>query len=155
MSNKKKVEEALVVLGPLTADTLVPVKKLEEAFELKSDDPLFPWLVSELRRTLYEFGLYLSGEGVSKTKVYSILPSSENRWVGELAIARAERDLEGKRTLLLNTNVQGFSSLQLSRHEGTLRKVGLKLEAMRSAEDFESMKKKRAPRTKEIEISEA
>jgi hypothetical protein len=154
MSSKKaKIEKALVALGELKPEMVIPIKKLETALNLKSDDPQFGWMVSELRHTLCNFGLYLSGEGSSKTHAYSILPTAENRWIAELSIARAERDLETKQTLLANTNLEGFSELQVARHEGSLRRISLKLAAMAQAESFESELKKRRPaRKKETEV---
>lgn len=135
MSQKTRAQTALDLLNQgelIKGGTFIPVERFEEVFEFKRDSQEFNWLISSLRKALYEHGLYLSGEGVSQSGGYEILPPSENFWVAKLAMARAERDLTGKELLLANTDLSTFSELQKARHESTLRVLSLRLSALRS-----------------------
>lgn len=113
----------------------IPVSLLEKMLGFKRNEQEFAWLVSMVRRALYEKGRYLSGEGVTASGFYQILPASENFYIGKLAMARAERDLEGKQVLLLNTPLDGLTQVQRQRHENTLRVISLRLSALRKVKE--------------------
>jgi hypothetical protein len=134
---KSRVETSLSLLlqdKPLAGGEVIPVERFEEIFEFKRDTQEFGWLIHEVRKALHEKGLHLSGEGVSTTGCYSILHPSENHWVAKLSMARAERDLRDKETLLVNTDQNGFDAMQKMRHENTLRLVSLRLSALRATQ---------------------
>jgi hypothetical protein len=76
-------------------------------------------------------GLYLSGEGFKETGCFEIVPPTENRHILQRAMDRAERDLEGKIRLVVNTDTTGFNDYERRKHENTLRQASLKLDAMR------------------------
>lgn len=134
---------------PIEAGMLIPVKSFEELLGFDRTDQAFGWLISGIRHKLYEHGIYLSGEGLSQTGGYEILAPRDNAWIAKLAVARADRDLEGKQTLLLNTSLESLSNLEKARHENTLREISMKLNAMRRAEEVDEIlkrkRKKEAP----------
>jgi hypothetical protein len=133
MSQKTRVERALENLAqsPLVPGMVIPVERFEEVLGLDQSHPEFNWLISAVRRALFEQGIYISGEGLSETGGYSVINPREHYWVAKLAMARAERDLEGKQILMINTKLEGFSPLELARHESTLNTLSLRLEALR------------------------
>ena len=154
IGTKNRVERAVSELagGSLEPGTLIKIEVLEQVLGLSRDDQAFGWLVSGIRHKLYEIGLYLTGEGISETGGYEILHPRDNQWIGRLAIARAERDLEGKQTLLVNTKLDGLSDLEKRRHENVVRELSLKLTAMRRAQDFSDMKGKHKRKRKDKEV---
>ena len=137
--DREKSERALAqIMGQnLQPGSVIRGEVFEEALQLKRTDQAYGFLISKIRQELYRHGLYLSGEGFSETGCYEILMPADNYWVAKLALARADRDLEGKMTLLAHTNVTGLTELQKRRHENGLREISLKLSAMRRAREFE------------------
>jgi hypothetical protein len=132
-----KSEEAVVALlgQKIGYGSIVKVDALEELLGVKRDETAFGFLISALRHHLYSHGYYLSGEGVSETGCFEVLAPAENQWVAKVALARTERDLTGKQTLLINTKTADMSDVQRRRHEITLRELSLKLQAMRRAQE--------------------
>lgn len=144
--SSKRIENILAQMtedGHLKHGSFIPVEKFEELFDFKRDRQEFSWLISNIRTALYTRGLYLSGEGLEQTGGYSILPAQENFYQAKLRMARAERDLSGMETLLVNTDISNFSALQLARHEGTMRTVSLRLAALRKIQDFREKSQRR------------
>jgi hypothetical protein len=147
---KSMVEDALSTITgmPLEPGALIQVQMLEEVFGLERHTQAFGWLISEIRRALYQRGIYLSGEGLEQTRAYQILHPRDHQWIAKLALARCERDLEGKQVLLVNTQLDGLSQLEKTRHENTLRELSLRLSAMRRAEEFSDMLAKKKSKSK-------
>ncbi len=144
MTTKQSKEATAILLGQKVGyGSVIKMEAFEELLGIKRDDAAFGFLVSAVRHHLYSHGLYLSGEGVSETGCYEILAAQDNQWIGRLAVARAERDLEGKQTLLLNTKMDSMSDLQKRRHEVSLRELSLKIRAMRRAHEFDERFKRK------------
>jgi hypothetical protein len=139
MSTSKQAEDAVVsLLGRnVTHGSVVKIKEFEDLLQIKRDNIAFGFLITEIRHALYAHGLYLSGDGSSETGCYEILDPEDNRWVAKLALARAERDLDGKQTLLLNTKTDTMNEKQRRRHEAVLQELSFKLAAMRRAKETE------------------
>ena len=133
MSQKTKVQTALETLTEQTLEPglFIPVKRFEEILGIESTSQEFGWLITAIRRKLHEQGLHLSGEGLSQLGGYTILDPQENFWIAKLSMERASRNLEDAQILLINTNMDGFSTLQRARHEATLQTVSLRLNALR------------------------
>jgi hypothetical protein len=123
--------------GDLRPGRLIKAEIFEEVLALKRGEQAYGFLISKIRQELYNRGLYLSGEGLASSGCYEILAPEDNYWIAKLALARADRDLEGKMTLLANTNLEQLNDLQRRRHEGALREISIKLAAMRRAREFE------------------
>lgn len=143
---KTRVETALGLLteaGTLAYGTLIPIERFEEVFSCQRDSQEFNWLISGIRRALYTEGKYISGEGISETGGYEIVPAHENFYIAKLAMARAERDLAGKQTLLVNTKLDGMTPLQVARHENVLRLLSLRLEAVRKVQEHNARTERR------------
>jgi hypothetical protein len=138
MNEAKKSDQVVaIVLGQkLGYGSVIKAELFEEALGIGRTDPAYQFMISRIRRGLYKYGFYLDGEGFAQTGCYQILEPQENQWVVKLAIARAERDFEGKKTLLINTDTTKLGDLQRRRHEGTLREVSIKLDMMRKAKKF-------------------
>ena len=121
----------------------IPIKAFEDWFGLSRDTQAFSRLISDIRQELYQFGIYLSGEGATESGNYFIESPCNHSWITKLSLARAERDLEGKQVLMLNTKVEGMSELEKRRHENVLREVSMKLNALRHAQEVEAVLRKR------------
>jgi hypothetical protein len=137
MSQKSIVETALEAINPsgLVPGTVIPVGRFEEVFGVSRATQEFGFLITGIRRALYPYGLYLSGEGMALTGGYTILHPRDNFWIAKLAMARAERDLSDKQVLLLNTKLDGLSTIEKARHEATLHTMSLRLSALRRVRD--------------------
>ena len=150
-----KIEKAVSKLigTPLEPGTLVKAEIFEELLGISRNSQVFSFLISDIRRALYNHGIYLSGEGFTETGAYEIANPRDNYWYARLAIERAERDIEGKLILLMNTRLETFSNLEKRRHENMIREISMKLNAIRHAEEIEKMFKKRKPKDLELEES--
>lgn len=149
-SSATRVERALAALinEPVQPGSIIKAEVFENLLGIKRTESAFSWLISSIRRALYAHGMYLSGEGYNGD-AYAIGDPRENFWVAKLAIARAERDLDGKLTLLINTRTEGFSDLQIKRHENMRRELSLKLAAIQRASEIDQLLKSR--KTKKLE----
>jgi hypothetical protein len=141
MSQKKSLEIVVTKLleTELKPGGVIQAEVFENLFDLKRTDQAYQFLISRVRHALYEYGVYLSGEGLSETGCYEILDPRDHYWIAKLAVARAERDLAGKQVLLLNTKLDGFSDLQRRRHENCLRDLSHRLTAMQRAREVFGM----------------
>jgi hypothetical protein len=153
---KRKIESSIAKLieVPIESETSILIERFETLLGFKHDTQEFNWLISAIRRGLYQYGLYLSGEGSSQSGSYQIYHSRDNQWVAKLRMARHERDLEGMQTLLVNTDLNKLSDLEKSRHENTLREVSLKLSLMRRSSDIEKMLKKHGKHLQKTSLEE-
>jgi hypothetical protein len=144
MESKTKIKEAVTKLvgQKLEPGTLIKAEVFEEMLGISRNTQAFSWLISHIRRGLYQHGIYLSGEGFTQTGAFEIYHPRDNYWVTKLSLQRAEHDLEGKQTLMLNTDSKTFSDLEKRRHENMLREVSLKLAAMQRASDIIDMAKR-------------
>jgi hypothetical protein len=156
-NNKEiRIERAItnLVSKPLEPGTLLKAEIFEELLGISRNSQTFWYLISDIRHALYSHGIYLSGEGFAKTGAFEVWHPRDNQWVVKLAIERAERDLDGKLTLLVNTSLEGFSELEKRRHENMVREASMKLNAMRRATEIDEMlKKKRKP--KDLDLIES
>ena len=141
MSQKKSLEIVLTKLleTELKPGGTVQAEVFENLFALKRTDQAYQFMISRVRQALYEYGVYLSGEGFSETGCYEILDPRDHYWIAKLALARAERDLAGKQILLINTKLDGFTDLQRRRHENCLRDLSHRLTAMQRAREIFGM----------------
>jgi hypothetical protein len=153
MSQQETVQRALATLmgQQLVPGSTIKAETLEEALGIKRTDPAFMFLVSRIRQSLYDFGIYFSGEGFKETGCFEIAPPTENRHILQRGLDRAERDIEGKIRLCVNTNTSGFNEYEKRKHENTLRQASLKLDAMRQAREFEA-KLKRLPKKLVVDV---
>jgi hypothetical protein len=140
-NRNNKVERAVAKLigGPLEPGTLIKAEVFEEVLGLSRNSQAFSWLISDIRQALYTRGIYLDGEGFSQTGAFEVADPRDHYWYAKLAVARAERNLEGKLTLLLNTRLDGLSQLEKRRHENILRELATKLAAMRRFQEMEKL----------------
>jgi hypothetical protein len=144
MNQQEQTQRALATLmgQQLVPGSTIKADVLEEALGIQRTDHAFMFLVSRIRQSLYDFGIYLSGEGFKETGCFEIVPPTENRHVLQRAIDRAERDIEGKIRLVANTDTSAFNEYEKRKHENTLRQASLKLDAMRHAREFEAKLKR-------------
>jgi hypothetical protein len=140
-NRNNKIERAVAKLvgGPLEPGTLIKAEVFEEVLGLSRNSQAFSWLISDIRQALYRRGIYLDGEGFSQTGAFEVADPRDHYWYAKLAVARAERNLEGKLTLLLNTRLDGLSQLEKRRHENILRELATKLAAMRRFQEMEKL----------------
>src|SRR5215472_775396 len=97
-----KVERAVANLigGALEPGTEIKAEVFEKLLGISRNSQAFSWLISEIRRSLYEHGLYLSGEGFAQTGAFVIFQPEDHYWVMRESLQRADRDIEGKLTLM-------------------------------------------------------
>jgi hypothetical protein len=158
MESKTQIKEAVTKLvgQKLEPGTLIKAEVFEEMLGISRSTQAFSWLISYIRRGLYEHGIYLSGEGFTKTGAFEIYHPRDNYWITKLSLQRAEHDLEGKQTLMINTKLDGFSELEKRRHENMLREVSMKLAAMQRASDIIDMAKRPSKhKPKNLVVSES
>ena len=146
--------DSLVKTG-ITYGSTLKIEIFEEMFELKRETPQFNFLLSNVRNALFDYGFYLSGEGIAETGHYEILTAQENQWVGKLEIAKSERGLEGKQRLLINTKLDDLTDSQKRRHEAALRELSFKLQAMRREEELREAFGTDKRKMKKSEVQEA
>jgi hypothetical protein len=153
MSQQETVQRVLATLmgQQLVPGSTIKAETLEEALGIKRTDPAFMFLASRIRQSLYDFGIYFSGEGFKETGCFEIAPPTENRHILQRALDRAERDIEGKIRLCANTDTSQFNEYEKRKHENILRQASLKLDAMRHAREFEA-KLKRAKKNVVVDI---
>jgi hypothetical protein len=156
-NRNNKIERAVAKLigGPLEPGTMIPAELFEEVLGLSRDSQAFSWLISDIRQALYARGIYLDGEGFSQTGAFEVADPRDHYWYAKLAIAKAERNLEGKLTLLLNTRLDGLSELEKRRHENVLRELATKLAVMRRFQEMEKLLNRKSRRENVQELSEA
>lgn len=144
MSIKEQTEQALATLlgQDLVPGSTIKAEIFEQALGTKRSEQAFMFLISRIRQALYDKGIYLSGEGFKETGCFEIAPPTENRHILQRALDRAERDIEGKIRLAVNTDTSSFNEYEKRKHENTLRQASLKLDAMRHARLFEAKLKK-------------
>jgi hypothetical protein len=136
-----KVERAITILigSPLEPGTLIKAEIFEELLGISRNSQAFSFLISDIRHALYPHGIYLSGEGFAETGAFEVWHHRDNQWVLKLAMEKAERDIEGKYILCVNTCLDGLSDLEKKRHENITREASLKLNAMRRAAEVDSL----------------
>jgi hypothetical protein len=144
MSQQEQTQRALASLmgQQLMPGSIIKAEVLEEALGIPRTDHAFMFLISRIRQSLYDFGIYLSGEGFKETGCFEIAPPTENRHILQRALDRAERDIEGKIRLAANTHTSQFNEYEKRKHDNTLRQASLKLDAMRHAREFEAKLKR-------------
>jgi hypothetical protein len=152
-----KIERAVAKLigGPLSPGTLIPASVFEEVLGLGRDSQAFSWLISDIRQALYTRGIYLDGEGFSQTGAFEVADPRDHYWYAKLAVAKAERNLEGKLTLLFNTPLTGLSELEKRRHENMVRELSTKLAAMRRFQEVEKLLNRKSKQLAIEPLSEA
>jgi hypothetical protein len=144
LTTLKKGERVQLALESLIKDklepgTLLPFSKLEELLGVSRDTKAFSFLISELRHCLYSAGKYLSGEGSEEKQAYEILDGRDHQWIAKLAMAKAERSLNGMQTLLVNTDTGSMSKLEKERHAATLREVAMKNKIIQRSSEVEQI----------------
>jgi hypothetical protein len=156
-NRNNKVERAVAKLigGPLEPGTLIKAEVFEEVLGLSRNSQAFSWLISDIRQALYTRGIYLDGEGFSQTGAFEVADPRDHYWYAKLAVAKAERNLEGKLTLLRNTRLDGLSQLEIRRHENIMRELATKLAAMRRIQEMEKLLKRKSRHENFEELSEA
>lgn len=158
MENRNsKIELAVSKLigTKLEPGTLIKAELFEEMLGLSRNSQAFSWLISDIRQALYGRGIYLDGEGFSQTGAFEVADPRDHYWYAKLALAKAERNLEGKLTLLLNTRLDGLSELEKRRHENMLRELSTKLAVMRRFQEMEKLLERKSKHEEVKELSSA
>ena len=150
-----KIERAVskLIVRPLEPGTQIKAEIFEDLLGISRHSQAFSFLISDIRHALYHHGLYLSGEGFSESGAFTISQLEDHYWLMRLALARADRDIEGKLILLINTPTEKFSDLNRKRHDNMIREASMKLDALRHAAEVNEMLKQRK-KPKEVTLTE-
>jgi hypothetical protein len=132
-----------LIESKLEPGTLIKAEVFEQLLGISRNSQAFSWLISDIRHALWPHGFHLSGSGFAETGAFEITHPRDNYWLLKLAIARADRDIEGKIVLCSNTRMDMLSELEKRRHENMLRQAQLKLSAMRRLNETSKMFRKK------------
>ncbi len=120
----KSCVETMIAEG-VTWGSTYKTEFFEEHLMTKRDALQFSFMISDIRKELENFGMYLSGRG-QKGNSYIILPSSSNSDVMDSYQKEASQALRRGVILGTNTPLDTLTPSERKKHESKLEKMAMK-----------------------------